>query len=295
MSGPESQFSGFQKVGVTIGLRAPHYVHILNEKPKFRWFEAVSENYIGIDEKSGGRPLKILKQIRKDYEVVLHGVSMSIGSVDPLDLKYLNRLKSLFEQIEPAWVSDHLCWTGVEGENLHDLLPLPYTDEALSHLSAKIQAVQEYLKRPMLFENVSSYVEFSHSHMSEWEFLNEVSKRTGCGILLDINNIYVNSRNHSFDPRHFVDGIDSERVGQLHLAGHSDLGTHLIDTHDHPVCEEVWELFGYACRKFGAIPTLLEWDANIPDFSVLESECAHANAVQTREARHHAKADALFA
>jgi uncharacterized protein len=282
MSGDKNQLSDFRRLGVGIGLRAPHYSHILENRPNLRWFEAISENYLGIEGGTGARPLKILRKIRENYEVVLHGVSMSIGSSDPLDQRYLARLRNLVHEIEPAWISDHLCWTGVGSQNLHDLLPLPYTEEALNHLVPRIAAVQESLKRRVLFENVSSYLEFKHSQMTEWEFLSALAEKADCGILLDINNIYVSSVNHGFDPIAFMDGIAPHRVGQIHLAGHTQLDTHLLDTHDHPVCHEVWQLYAYAVKRFGNVSTLIEWDANIPDFGTLEAEATRARNIQNQ-------------
>jgi uncharacterized protein (UPF0276 family) len=262
------------------GLRAPHYTHILETLPEISWFEAISENYMGISGGSGGRPISILEKIRAHYPIVLHGVSLSLGSTDPLSTDYLKGLKSLCARIEPEWVSDHLCWTGVDGTNLHDLLPLPYTEETVRHVVSRVERVQDFLGRRILLENVSSYLTFEHSEMPEWDFLREIAERADCGILLDINNIYVSSVNHRFDPYLYLDGIPGSRIGQFHLAGHQNMGDHLIDTHDHPVCDEVWKLYGEAVRRFGAISTLLEWDDQIPEFSVLEAELAKADQIQ---------------
>ncbi len=279
---PSEKFAAekfFPSLGMGIGLRSSHYAHILSTLPAISWFEAISENYMGIAGGSGGRPLQTLEQIRSHYPVVLHGVSLSIGSTDPLSYDYLARLKSLMQRIDPSWISDHLCWTGVEGTNLHDLLPLPYTQEAIKHVADRISEVQDYLGRRILIENVSSYLTYRHSEMSEWEFIAEIVKRAGCGILLDVNNIYVSAVNHSFDPETFLNGIPVGSVGQFHLAGHSNMGTHLIDTHDHLVCDEVWQLYEKAVRRFGLVSTLLEWDDKIPEFSVLEEETERARVV----------------
>lgn len=275
--------SPFPQLGAGIGLRSPHYAHILECRPAVSWFEAISENYLGIAGGSGGRPLHILEKIRADYPIVLHGVSMSIGSADPLDSVYLKKLKALVEHIEPAMVSDHLCWTGVDGINMHDLLPLPYTEEALRHVASRIRQVQDFLGRQILIENVSSYLTFTHSAMTEWDFLRAVAEEADCGLLVDINNIFVSSRNHGFDPLTYLDAIPRERVGQFHLAGHSDYGDYLLDTHDHPVREEVWDLYREAVRRFGPVSTLLERDDHIPDFPELEAELARAREIEAEE------------
>ena len=243
--------------------------------PRVDWFEAISENFMD----SGGRPLAILEQIRRRYPVALHGVSLSIGSTDPLNPQYLARLKALIGRIDPAIVSDHLCWTGVEGEQLHDLLPLPFTEEAIRHVAARVQQAQEALGRRLLLENVSTYVTYRHSAMPEWEFLREVAERAGCGILLDLNNVYVNAFNHQFDPADYLAHIPGELIGQCHLAGHTNLGTHLFDTHSRPVLEEVWALYRAALRRWGPISTLIEWDADIPPFPRLAEEADAARAI----------------
>ncbi len=268
------------RMNMGLGLRSPHYSYILEKKPKISWFEAISENYMGFESGNEGLPILILEKIRKDYPIVLHGVSLSIGSTDDLDLKYLNRLQKLIDRIEPVWVSDHICWTGVNGENLHDLLPLPYTKEAVAQLIDKILRAQDFLKRPLVFENVSSYLSFSHSEMPEWEFLTEVAKRTDCQLLIDINNIYVSSQNQSFDPLIYLKSIPKKYIKQFHLAGHSKSTNCLIDTHDGPVSENVWALYGIATKNFGEIPTLIEWDDQIPSFEILESEARKAEEIQ---------------
>jgi uncharacterized protein (UPF0276 family) len=272
----------FPDLGCGLGLRASHFSEIAEAQTPthVEWFEATSENYMGIEGGFGARPLKMLEKIRKDFPVVLHGVSLSIGSTDPLDRHYLKKLKALTATIEPEFVSDHLCWTGVGGENLHDLLPLPYTEEVIAHLVSRIDQVQDFLGRRMVFENVSSYLSFRHSTMTEWEFIAEISRRADCGILLDVNNIYVSSVNHEFDPIEFLKGIPKERVAQIHLAGHSQEGAYLIDTHDQPVSEAVWELYREATRRFGAISSMVERDANIPAFLELEKEVLRAKSIR---------------
>jgi uncharacterized protein (UPF0276 family) len=245
------------------------------------WFEAISENFMV----AGGRPLDVLTRVRERCPVVLHGVSLSIGSTDPLDGTYLDRLDALAKRFEPAWISDHLCWTGVGGHQAHDLLPLPYTEQALAHVVARVLRVQERLGRPIALENVSSYVAYAHSAMPEWDFLAEVARRSGCGILLDINNIHVSSRNHGFDPRAYLQGIPREKVWQFHIAGHSNQGTYLLDTHDHPVIDEVWDLYRDAVRLFGPVSTLIEWDDKIPEFERLEEESGRARAIQEEALR----------
>jgi uncharacterized protein (UPF0276 family) len=229
----------FPFLGFGVGLRRPHYAYVLENWPATDWFEVISENFMV----AGGRPLEVLDRVRENYPIVLHGVSMSIGSTDALNRQYLGDLSQLARRFEPAWISDHLCWTGVGGHNLHDLIPLLYTDESLRHVVNRIHQVQEILKRPILIENVSSYMEFTTSTMSEWEFLSAVAEEADCGILLDINNIYVTAFNHRFDPWVYIDAIPVNRVAQFHLAGHSDHGMYLLDTHDHPVRDEVWSLY----------------------------------------------------
>lgn len=263
-------------LGFGLGLRPAHYAAILDGGDAgIDWFEAITENHLV----GGGRPLHVLDAVRDRRPVVLHGVSLSIGGIDPLDFDYLARVRALAARVEPAWISDHLCWTGVDGCNLHDLLPLPYTAEALAHVVPRVQAVQEFLGRPLVLENVSSYVDYVSSECREWEFLAELVARTGCELLLDVNNVYVSHRNHGFDPVAFLDGLPRGAVRQLHLAGHSDLGTHVIDTHDAPVREEVWALYAHAVRRFGPLPTLLERDDAIPPLPELAAELAHARQV----------------
>jgi len=266
----ERPFTGFG-----LGLRKEHYDAILASQPAVDWFEILTENYLV----EGGKPLDYLDRIRSLYPMAMHGVSLSIGGTDPLSRDYLRRLKRLIARVEPLWVSDHLCWTGVGGINLHDLLPLPYTEEALAHVVARVDQVQEFLGRRILLENVSSYMSYPESRMSEWEFLAEVARRADCLILLDINNIYVSARNHCFDPLIYVDAIPPERVWQFHLAGHTDQGDWVIDTHDHPVRTEVWELFRHAARRFGKVATMIERDDRIPPLAELLEELDQARHI----------------
>jgi uncharacterized protein (UPF0276 family) len=267
-----------------LGLRPDHYDAILSERPRVGFFEALTENYLV----PGGKPLHYLDRIRAHYPVMLHGVSLSIGSTAPLDADYLQAVKALADRIEPAWISDHLCWTGIEGRNLHDLLPLPYTEEALSLVVARIGEVQDFLNQQILLENVSSYLTYQASGMTEWEFLSEIAERADCGILLDINNIYVSSVNHGFDAKTYLRGVPKKRVRQFHLAGHSDAGGHLIDTHDQPIVPAVWDLYGDAVAHFGDVPTMIERDDNIPPLAELIAELDLAREVARRHARRAA-------
>ena len=263
------------RLGFGLGLRPDHYEAILAEAPRVDWFEAISENYMV----GGGKPLRWLERIRADYPVVLHGVSLSIGSCDTLDRAYLIELKALAERIRPAWISDHLCWTGIAGRNMHDLLPLPHTEEAVHHIAARVREVQDFLGRRILLENVSSYAVFKDSRLAEWDFLKAIAEEADCLLLLDINNIYVNSQNHGFDPLDYLRAIPVSRVQQIHLAGHSRNGALLIDTHDHPVPEGVWELYAAAVRRFGAVATMIERDDRIPPLQELVAELDRARAI----------------
>lgn len=263
-------------LGHGVGLRREHFARVLDGCDGVDWFEVVSENFMV----RGGRPLHVLDRVRRDHPVVLHGVSLSIGSSDPLRGDYLGALAELIERVEPAWVSDHLCWTGVGGHNAHDLLPLPYTEEALAHVCRRVLEVQERLGRRIALENVSSYLEFAGSTLPEWEFLAELAERADCGLLLDVNNVYVSAVNHGFDPRKYLEAIPAERVWQVHLAGHSDRGTHLLDTHGERVCPEVWDLYRFATRRIGAVSSLIEWDEDVPDWEVLQSECERARVAR---------------
>ena len=255
-------------LGFGLGLRTCHYEHVVTTRPAVDWFEVISENFFV----EGGKPRHYLRAVRDHYPVVLHGVSMSIGSTDPLDYDYLAALKTLVLEVEPAFVSDHLCWTSVGGVNSHDLLPLPYTPESLDHVVARVGAVQDYLGRSILLENVSTYVAYEQDCMPEWEFLNRVARRSGCGVLLDVNNVYVSARNGGFDPSDYLDAVDTHHVRQFHMAGHSDYGSHVVDTHDHDVRPEVMDLYVQAVQRFGMVNTLLERDDRIPDFETLFAE-----------------------
>ena len=270
---PANRFNGFTEYGVGIGLRIPHYRHILRNKPVVDWFEIISENYM-ID---GGRPLAVLDQILEQYRVVQHGVSMYFGSAEPLNREHLKRLKTLVRRTKTPWLSDHLCWGSVDGRYTHDLLPIPYTWEAVKLTAQKIRQVQDYLEIPVAVENVSSYAEFHDSVMTEWEFLNEVVEGADCGILLDVNNIYVSSVNHGFDPAVYVESVPTERVAQIHIAGHSRYEKYILDTHDHPVIDPVWGLYSRAIERIGPTATLLEWDDKIPSFEEVHQEALKAN------------------
>jgi len=239
----------------------------------------------------GGRALEVLSAIRERYPIVMHGVSMSIGSADPLNRDYLRKLREAARRFSPAWMSDHLCWTSVGGRNLHDLIPLPYTEEALRHVVRRIRAVQDAIERPILMENVSSYMAFADSAMPEWEFLSRVAEEADCGILLDINNVFVSAFNHRFDACEYIDAVPADRVVQYHLAGHSDHGTYLLDSHDHPVREEVWSLYERAVRRFGAVSALVEWDDNIPDFGALAATADRARRIFINAASNFVRRD----
>jgi len=259
-----------------IGLRTPHLRQVLESRPAVPWFEVHSENYFA----PAGAAVAMLDAVRRDYPLSLHGVGLSLGGTDPLDPQHLQHLKAAIARFAPALVSEHLCWTAAGGQHFHDLLPLPYTEEALLHVRSRIIEAQERLGRRLLIENVSSYLEFEHSTIPEWEFLREVAARSGCGVLLDVNNIYVSAVNHGFDPRRYIDAIPSEAVGEIHLAGHvrKDIdGTELlIDSHSLPVTPAVWELYAYTLERTGPKPTLIEWDSELPAFAVLQAEAAKA-------------------
>ncbi len=262
-------------LGFGLGLRTKHYQHILKHQPKIDFFEIISENYM-ID---GGQPLYFLDQIREHYPMVMHGVSLSIGSSDSLNPGYIKLLKKLAMRVKPPWISDHLCWTGVNRKNAHDLLPLPYNEETLNHVVKKIRAFQDALELPFLIENVSSYLDYTTSTMTEWDFLKAVATEADCGILLDVNNIYVSSVNHNFDPLDYLRAIPKERVAQIHMAGHSNKKTHLLDTHDHPVNKAVWDLYAETLKLMGPITTMIERDDRIPAFPVLEKELRQAREI----------------
>src|ERR1700727_1835875 len=267
-----NRFNAFQNHGVGIGLRIPHYEHIFAHQPAVDWFEIISENYM-VD---GGRPLHMLDRIMEQYKVVQHGVSMYFGSAQPPDREHLRKLKRLVQRTKTPWLSDHLCWGSIDGTYSHDLLPLPYTWEAVDKTAARIREVQDFLEIPVAVENVSSYAEFNDSEMTEWEFLNEVVERADCGILLDVNNIYVSSQNHTFDPLDYLNSVPSDHVAQIHIAGHSKFEKYLLDTHDHPVLDPVWKMYEHAIRRIGPTATLLEWDDRIPSFDEVHAEALKA-------------------
>jgi uncharacterized protein (UPF0276 family) len=270
---------GYPDLGFGIGLRSVHFDYILENNPAIDWFEVLSENYLD----TGGRPLHVLDQVSERYPVVLHGVSLSIGSTDPVNFDYLGKLKALAKRTKAHWISDHLCWTGVTGLNTHDLLPMPYTDRALRHTIERVKIVQDFLERPIVLENASTYLEFAASTWPESEFLAALAERAECGILLDVNNVYVSSFNHGFDPQEYIDRIPRDRVVQMHLAGHTNKGTHILDTHNDYVIDTVWKLYRYAHRRLGGTATLLEWDANIPEFDVVHGEALKARKLREEE------------
>ena len=262
--------------GFGIGLRTQHYSDFLREKQPVDWLEIITDNYLV----EGGKPLVFLDQIRSNYPVVMHGVAMSIGAVSGIDKDYLKRVKALADRVEPMWISDHLCWIGGPGpEQLHDLYPLPYTDEAARHVITQIKRIQDVLQRRFVIENVSSYIDYKHSAASEWQFLNHIANEADCLLLLDVNNVYVSSVNHGFDPLHYLSGLPANRIQQIHLAGHADNGDHIVDTHDHPVAPAVWSLYREACRLFGPVPAMIERDDNIPALSELLAEIATARRI----------------
>jgi uncharacterized protein (UPF0276 family) len=268
---------GLPDLGVGLGLRTVHYAHILRERPPVDWFEVLSENYM----QTAGRPLHFLDAIAEHYPVVLHGVSLSIGSTDPLDRAYLTELRALRDRVHAHWISDHLCWTGVAGRNTHDLLPLPYTEESLRHVIDRVRAVQDFLGAPLALENPSTYVEHTGGTMREWEFLARLADEADCAILLDVNNVFVSAHNHGFDPATYLAAMPPDRIVQFHVAGHTDHGTHIIDSHIGPVRDDVWRLLGQAHRKSGGASILLEWDAEIPSFEVTHVEALRAKEFVT--------------
>jgi uncharacterized protein (UPF0276 family) len=270
----------FPDLGVGVGLRTVHYPHILEKKPQVDFFEILSENYMD----TGGRPAWVLDQVAERYPIVMHGVSLSIGSVDPLNFEHLAKLKALATRAKAHWVSDHLCWTGVAGRNTHDLLPMPLSEEALAHVVRRVRTVSDYLERPLILENASTYAEFTSSSMSEWEFFARLMEEADCGMLLDVNNVYVSAYNHGYDPIEYLDAVPPERVVQYHLAGHTNKGTHIIDTHNNYVIDEVWKLYAHSVRRTGNVATLLEWDADIPDFATVHAEALKARAYRDGKA-----------
>jgi len=259
-------------LGLGVGLRTVHFGHILNKKPKVDWFEIVTENFLDTE----GRPMWVLDQIAERHPIVVHGVSLSVGSPDPVNRPFLAKIKALAKRVRAVWVSDHVCWTGVAGRNLHDLLPLPYSEEALRHIVKRIKQIQDILERPLVLENPSSYVEFTSSTMPEWEFIARMAEEADCGLLLDVNNVYVSSVNHGFDPETYIRAIPPKRVAYFHLAGHTNFGTHILDTHIGPVIDPVWNLYRLAHERTGGRSTLLEWDEEIPTFPVVHREVLKA-------------------
>jgi uncharacterized protein (UPF0276 family) len=265
-------------LGVGVGFRIKHYARVLDERPPMDWFEVISENFMG----AGGRPRQNLARLRETYRVVPHGVSLSIGSAEPLDEAYLTRLKAFADDLDPPWVSDHLCWGRAPGLHLHDLLPLPYTREAIAHVVERVKRVQGFLERPFALENVSSYMSYRTSTMTEWEFLGEVAEKADCGLLFDVNNVYVSARNHGFDATTYVDAVPAGRVVQMHLAGHTDKGKYVLDTHSDFVRDEVWALYRRAVSRVGSVATLIEWDDDIPEWDVLAEEAAKARTMRAQ-------------
>ena len=270
---PANRFNGFTDYGIGIGLRVPHYDHILSQKPTVDWFEIISETFMV----EGGRPLEVLDRILEQYRVVQHGVSLYFGSTDRPNRAHLKKLKALTKRTQTPWLSDHLCWGSVDGRATHDLLPMPYTRAAAKHTAAKIREIRDYLELPIAVENVSSYTEYHVSELTEWEFLTEVVELADCGILLDVNNIYVSSKNHSFNPYDYIDQVPHHRVAQMHIAGHTKFEKFILDTHDHPVLDPVWKLYAHAIRRCGVTATLLEWDDKIPSFQEVHDEALKAN------------------
>ncbi len=274
-------FEGTQ-LGHGAGLRTKHFSHLLaNDVAGVAWFEIISENFF----EAGGRPWAVLEKVRREVPIVVHGVSLCIGSVDPISETYIASLRRLIDRVEPSMVSDHLCAGTLGATYAHDLLPLPYTEEALAHTAARVQEVQEKLGRRILLENPSTYVTFRASDITEWDFLAEVARRADCGILLDVNNIYVSSKNHGFSPDDYLAAIPKERVGQIHLAGHTDHGAYLLDSHIGPVPEPVWDLYRKAVARFGRRPTLVEWDENVPEWNTLVAEVERAAAIESEVLR----------
>ena len=261
-------------LGFGVGLRSEHFRTVMDEQPGVDWFEIISENFID----NGGFARHVLDWVAERYPIVMHGVSLSIGSAGPLDFDYLSKLRRLADEIRPRWISDHLCWTGVAGRTTHDLLPLPLNEETLRHVAERLGIVQDFLGRRLVLENPSTYVTFTSDTIPEWDFLAAVAGESDCGLLLDINNVYVSSVNHEFDPVRYIESIPPERIVQFHLAGHTNCGTHLIDTHDCHVIDRVWELYRLAYLRTAGVPTLVEWDSRIPPFAVL-----HAEALKARE------------
>jgi hypothetical protein len=275
---------GFPDLGIGVGLRTTHFSTILSTWPAVDWFEAITENFLD----TGGRPREVLDRVAARYPVVLHGVSLSIGGTDPLDRAYLAKVEALARRVKAPWVSDHVCFTGVAGRNTHDLLPIPYDEKTLRHVVGRVKAVSEILGRPLVLENPSSYMEYAASSMPEWEFLARLAEEADCGLLLDVNNLYVSAFNHGFDPIAYLDALPADRVVQFHLAGHTNKGDYILDTHSDHVIDEVWRLYRHAWERTGPVSTLLEWDENIPEFSVVHAEARkalrHRGVPKTRRA-----------
>lgn len=273
---------GFPDLGDGVGLRDPHFAHLMRTDPAgwgVDWFEILSENFL--DHR--GYAAHVLERVAANRPVVMHGVSLSIGSADPLDTAYLDKLAELAGRVKPVWISDHLCWTGIAGTNSHDLLPMPLTEASLAHVTARVGQVQDRLGRPLILENPSSYLQFAGAQMPEWEYLGRLAEDSGCGLLLDVNNVHVSAFNHGFDAAAYVEALPAERIVQVHLAGPRDCGTHLLDTHDSPVLEPVWALYALAMRRTGGVSTLLEWDSSIPPYEELLAELAKAKARRSAE------------
>lgn len=266
---------GLPNLGLGVGLRNKHFNYLLSNPPQVDWFEIISENFMD----DFGFARHVLMHVRKEVPVVMHGVSLSVGSTDPINYKYLEKLKALAEAIEPAWISDHLCWTGVAYTNTHDLMPMPMTPESLNHVSDRVMRIQDYLKRPLILENPSTYLQFKASTISEWGFLSSLATTTGCGLLLDVNNVFVSATNHDYDAPNYINCLPHEHIVQMHIAGPTDCGDLLIDTHDQPVPSEVWKLYAQAQKLTGGVSTLLEWDAKIPDYPDLLIELYKAREV----------------
>lgn len=276
----------YPHLGYGLGLRPEHFDEILQGQSKMNWFEVLTENYMGIPGGGQSPLLKKLLRLRKDYPIVFHCVSLNIGSTDSLDVEFLQQLKEMIQLVEPAWISDHLCWTGVDGHNTHELLPLPYTQEAVNSVSERINKVQDFLGQRFMIENTSSYVTYKYSEMNEWDFISEIIRKTDCGLLLDINNVYVSSQNHGFDPKEFLDAIPLENVGQIHIAGHDRRENGLIvDTHDSEVCNEVYDLIAHMGQKAESPSLMAEWDDNIPDLKTYELQVFKAKEILDK-ARH---------
>jgi uncharacterized protein len=269
---------GYPDLGFGVGLRSAHFAYLEQNWPQVDWFEVIPENFMD----SRGRPRALLEMVAERYPVVVHGVSLSVGSTDPLDLDYVRRVKRLADELGAVWVSDHVCWTGVLGINTHDLLAIPFTEESLAHVTERVRIAQEVLERPLVLENPSTYVEYNASSMTEPEFLTRMAEDADCGLLIDVNNVYVSSRNHDFDALEYLRALPHERVVQMHLAGHTDHGTHIVDSHDRPVADAVWELYGAAVGMTGPVSTLLEWDEDLPPFPEVHAEVL--------KARRHAEA-----